>query len=153
MPTRAWASRPFASRPPARQPTSVGSVFLRHRHARDTLGFYLLAFAAAVGALGVLAASGKPLIAAILGLSSARAVVSGIYQFSSAQGLDYASGYIAAAIAAAAWYAGTALVLEDLRQAAVLPVFRRGAGKQAMTGDLAWQLGRSEGDAGVRAQL
>jgi hypothetical protein len=60
---------------------------------------------------------------------------------------------VAAVIAGVAWYAGTALVLEDLRQKAVLPVFRIGAGKRAMTGGLDQQLGRTEGEAGVRSQL
>jgi succinate-acetate transporter protein len=118
-----------------------------------TLGFYLMAFAAAVGALGLLAVMGKPLIAAVLGLSTARAILDGLYEITGSHSLEHAAGYVAAAIAGVAWYAGTALVLEDLRQKAVLPVFRIGAGKRAMTGGLDQQLGRTESEAGVRSQL
>jgi uncharacterized protein len=117
------------------------------------LGFYLVGFAAAVGTLGVLGLSGKPLLSLILALSTARAIIDAIYQFSGTIGIERAAGYVAAAIAAAAWYAGTAMVLEDVKQVTVLPVFRRGASRTAIDGELADQLGGLDSEAGVRRPL
>lgn len=117
------------------------------------LGFYLLAFAAAVIALAAIAVSGKPLIALVLSLSAARAILDGLYQVSALTGFEEVSGYVALAIAAFAWYAGTAFVLEDLRQNRLLPVFRRGAAQAAMDGDMHDQLVRATGEAGIRQQL
>jgi succinate-acetate transporter protein len=118
-----------------------------------TLGFYLLAFAAAIIALAAIALMGKPLIALLLSLSAARAILDGLYQVSNHTGLEHASGYVALAIAGVAWYAGTAFALEDLRQSSLLPVFRRGAGKTAIESDDAEQLQRATGEAGIRQQL
>jgi succinate-acetate transporter protein len=117
------------------------------------VGFFLLAFAAPIISLAVLAASGKPLIALVLTLSATRAILDGIYQLSGSTGIEHAAGYVAAAIAGVAWYAGTAMALEDIRQRAVLPVMRRGAGAAAMDGDLQPQLDHALGEAGVRSQL
>lgn len=117
------------------------------------LGFYLLGFAAVVIALAPIAASGKPLIALVLTLSAARAVLDGLYQLSNTAGLEHAAGYAAAAIAGLAWYAGSAFLIEDLRQAALLPVFRRGPGRRAMEAELADQTHRAGGEVGVRQQI
>lgn len=117
------------------------------------LGFYLVAFAAAVGTLGLLGVSGKPLLSVILALSTTRAIIDAIYEFSGSIGIERAAGYVAAAIAVAAWYAGTAMVLEDVQQATVLPIFRRGASKTAIEGGLADQLSGLGGEAGVRRPL
>jgi hypothetical protein len=58
------------------------------------------------------------------GKRDARAVLDGIYEPSASTSLERASGFVAAAIAGVAWYAGTAFLLEDLRQSAVLPASR-----------------------------
>ncbi|MBV8956575.1 MAG: hypothetical protein JO153_08065 [Solirubrobacterales bacterium] len=118
-----------------------------------TLAFYLLGFAAVVSSLAVIALAGKPLIALVLTLSATRALLAGIYEASSATALDRAAGYVAAAIAVVAWYAGTAFLLEDVRQEPLLPVLRRGAAKSAVAGELSDQLHRADGEAGVRQQL
>ncbi len=60
---------------------------------------------------------------------------------------------MALAVAALSWYGGTALLLEDLRQGAVLPVVRRGASAQALDGGLPEQTARLAHEAGVRQQL
>lgn len=117
------------------------------------VGFFLLAFAAPIISLAVLAAAGKPLITLTLVLSAARAILDGVYQFSGSTGIEHAAGYVAAAIAGVAWYAGTAMALEDVGQRAVLPVLRRGAGTTAMQGGLEIQLEHAIGEAGVREQL
>jgi len=117
------------------------------------VGFFLLAFAGPIISLAVLAASGKPLIAVVLSLSAARAILDGLYQVTGTTALEHAAGYVAAVIAGVAWYAGTAMALEDTRQRAVLPVLRRGAGASAMAGGLERQLEHAIGEAGVREQL
>jgi succinate-acetate transporter protein len=117
------------------------------------LGFYLVGFAAAVGTLGVLGLSGKPLLSLILALSTTRAIIDALYEFSGTIGIGRVAGYVAAAIAAAAWYAGTAMVLEDVRGTTVLPVFRRGSSRTAIEGGLGDQLGGVDSEAGVRRPL
>ena len=62
------------------------------------------------------------------------------------------AGGFGIALAALAMYGGTALGLEDARQRAVLPLFRRGAADTAFSGFDA-QLDRLEAEAGVRQQL
>lgn len=118
-----------------------------------TEGVYLLGFAGVVISLAVISAAGKPLIALTLVLSASRAALYGLYEITRTVGLQYAAGYVAAAIAAVAWYAGTAFALEEIRQRAVLPVLRRGSATTAMDGDLGHQLAHAEQEAGVRQQL
>lgn len=118
-----------------------------------TLGFYLMAFAVPVLVLSIVAFTGKPLIGVMLVLSGTRAVLYGLYEFTGSIGSEHAAGYVAVAIAGTALYTGTALLLEDLRQRALLPVFRRGAGYAAMHEEPDTQLQRTRIEAGVRQQL
>jgi succinate-acetate transporter protein len=117
------------------------------------LGFFLLGFAGAVVSMAFAAGTGKPLIATILALSATRAILAGIFEISKSIGLEHAAGYVAAALTALAWYAGTAFLLEDLRQTPLLPVFRRGPAAAAMHGPLRDQLDHASSEAGVRQQL
>ena len=121
--------------------------------ASIALGFYLLGFSAAVLALAAVAVTGKPLIALLLTLSATRGILDGIYQVSSGRIFEQISAYVALTIAALAWYAGTAFVLEDLRQSPLLPTLRRGSSSAAMDGDLPAQVGRASGEVGIRQQL
>jgi hypothetical protein len=50
-------------------------------------------------------------------------------------------------------YGGLAFLLEDVQKEQVLPVFRRGASKDALEGDLAAQLQQLADEAGVRQAL
>lgn len=115
--------------------------------------FLLFGFAAVVYTLCLLAMLGKPLIGAILALSGTRAALDGIYQLAGGSELERVAGYLAAAIAATAIYAGAAIVLEDLRQEEVLPVFRRGAGRRAMSEEPAQEIEHVGHEAGIRRQL
>jgi succinate-acetate transporter protein len=117
------------------------------------LGFFLLGFAGAVLSMAFAAGAGKPLIALILTLSATRAILAGLFETSSTIGFEHAAAYVAATLTAFAWYAGTAFLLEDLRQQPLLPVFRRGAATTAMQGTLREQLERASSEAGVRQQL
>jgi uncharacterized protein len=117
------------------------------------LGIYLLAFAAAVGALALAAFTGKPLIGVIMLAATGRAILSGIYELGGAHSLLHAGGIVAIAIAGLAWYGGAAFLIEDVRQKTILPTFRRGGSKSTLEGSLSEQIERAAGDAGVRQQL
>jgi succinate-acetate transporter protein len=118
-----------------------------------TEGIYLLGFAGAVASLALIAAPGKPLVALTLALSCARAVLFGLYELTRTPGLEHAAGYVAAAIAGVAWYAGTAFAFEEVRGRPLLPVLRRGASAVAVSGDLPRQLAHARQEAGIRQQL
>jgi uncharacterized protein len=118
-----------------------------------TEGIYLLGFAGAVASLAIIAAAGKPLIALTLVLSATRAVLFGLYEVTRTPGLEHAAGYVAAAIAVVAWYAGTAFALEEVRGQPLLPVLRRGASAAAVNGSLLPQLAHARQEPGVRQQL
>jgi hypothetical protein len=60
---------------------------------------------------------------------------------------------LAVVICAVALYGAVALLIEDVRQEAVLPVGRVGASKRSIEGDLSEQLARVTKEAGVRQQL
>ena len=79
-------------------------------------------------------------------------VLSGYYEVGGTHEWLKVSGGFGIALAALAMYGGTALGLEDARQRAVLPLFRRGAADSAFGGYEA-QLDRLEAEAGVRQQL
>jgi len=64
-----------------------------------------------------------------------------------------AAGWLGVAIFALAMYGGLAFLLEDVRKAAVLPVFRRGTSKESFEGDLQVQLRELADEAGVRKTL
>jgi hypothetical protein len=89
----------------------------------------------------------------VLALSTARAIVDAIYQFSGTLAIERAAGYIAAVIAVVACYAGTAMALEDLAPGSLLPTWRRGSSKTAIEGDLNEQLSLLGREAGVRRPL
>jgi uncharacterized protein len=118
-----------------------------------TEGIYLLGFAGAVASLALIASAGKPLVALTLVLSAARAILYGLYEVTRTPGLEHAAGYVAAAIAAVAWYAGTAFAFEEVRGRPLLPVLRRGTSAAAVSGDLRGQLVHAGQEAGVRQQL
>jgi succinate-acetate transporter protein len=117
------------------------------------VGFYLFVFSATTLALALVALAGKPLFAVLLLLSTARAILAGIHEFAGGQTLNGASGVVALTACGVAVYGGLALLIEDVLQETRLPVFRRGAARAALEGDLREQLRRVEGEAGVRQQL
>jgi uncharacterized protein len=117
------------------------------------VGFFLFAFSSATLSLAIVAVTGKPLFSLLLTLSTARAILAGIYQFGAGQTVNGAAGVVALTLCAIAVYGGLALLFEDVLQETRLPVFRRGAARAAIEGDLRAQLRRLEGEAGVRQQL
>jgi succinate-acetate transporter protein len=117
-----------------------------------TQGIYLFGFATAALLLAVLSTLGKPFFSALLSLAVARMVLAGYYEVGGAHEWLKVAGGFGIALAALAMYGGAALGLEDARQRAVLPLFRRGAADTAFSGFEA-QLDRLEAEAGVRQQL
>jgi succinate-acetate transporter protein len=117
------------------------------------VGLYDFAFAVVIVLLAAAAVLGKPLIAVALGLSAFRAVFFGVYEFGASQTFARASGWIAVAIFAVAVYGGIALLIEDVQQREVLPVFRVGTSRHSVEGDLHDQLRGIGREAGVRHTL
>ena len=117
-----------------------------------TLGIYLFGFATAVLLIALMSTLGKPFFSVLLSLAVVRMVLSGYYEVGGAHEWLKVSGGFGIALAALAMYGGTALGLEDARQRAILPLFRRGAADAAFSGFEA-QLERLEAEPGVRHQL
>ena len=116
-------------------------------------GFFLAGFGTVVFMLCIVSAPAKPLFAVILFGSTARMGWDSAYQLTSQHWLLVAAGWTAFALFLIAIYGGLALALEDIQREEVLPVFRRGAARQALEGSLEDQLARIESDPGVRQQL
>ena len=110
----------------------------------DAVGLFLLGFAVPIAGAGIIGLAAKPLISAVLALSTARSVVAGLWELTGGGGLEMAAGIGSLALAALAGYVALALLAEDARSGAVLPVFRRGAAATAFDG---------EREPGVREQL
>jgi succinate-acetate transporter protein len=119
-----------------------------------TLGIYLFGFATAAGILALLSALGKPFFTVLLSLATARMVLDGLYEVGAAgrHTLD-AAGWCGIVLAGLAMYGGAALALEDAKQGAVLPLFRRGQAASALDDSYETHLQRLESEPGVRPQL
>lgn len=117
------------------------------------LGLYLVTFAVVVLLLGIVAIRGQALLAGILVAAAVRTALAGGYELGAPKPLLSAAGILALVIAAVALYGGLALLLEDTAHHTVLPLARRGAGQEAVRGDIAAQLRGLESEAGVRRSL
>lgn len=119
----------------------------------ESLGYYEVFFTVAVLAIASIAWLGKPLLAAIMSVAAVRAALAAVYQFNGSTTANHVSGVLGFVISGLAVYGALAFMLEDVRGEAVLPIFRRGAARQAIEGSLADQLANLEAEAGVRQQL
>lgn len=117
------------------------------------VGLYELGFAFAITLLAVAALAGKPLIAAILGVSAVRGALAGVHEWGGPAWTWTTAGWLGIAIFAAAMYGGLAFLLEDVQRRQVLPVFRRGSSRESIEGDLHAQLRELADEAGVRKTL
>jgi succinate-acetate transporter protein len=117
------------------------------------VGLYEFGFAFAIGLLAIAAFGGKPLIGVLLGVATVRSALSGVHEWGGPSWAWTAAGWIALAIFAVAMYGGLAFLLEDVQKRQVLPVFRRGASKESLEGDLNAQLRDLADEAGVRKTL
>jgi succinate-acetate transporter protein len=116
------------------------------------VGVFLFGFAAAALMLALLSMQGKPFFAALLSLAVGRMAFSGAFEAGATQVWNSVAGGFGLALTVLALYGGTALGLEDAKQRELLPLFRRGAARQAFEGYDA-QLQRLESEPGVRQQL
>ena len=115
------------------------------------LGVLLLFAAGAVLVSAVVAAPTKGLVAAVLGLATARFAVTGVYEYVGGRGWELAAGWIGLALCVLALYAVLAMELESTRHRPVLPTLRHGAGRVALAGTDG--IGPVHQEAGVREQL
>ncbi|MFF8595038.1 hypothetical protein ACF061_27030 [Streptomyces sp. NPDC015220] len=117
------------------------------------VGMYLSAFALMLLPLAVVGFLGKTLLGVVLSVSTVRAAVAAAYQLGAPHALELADGAAASLLVALALYAGTAFLVEDLRQRTVLPILRRGEARRAIEGDPGDQHSRLPREPGVRKQL
>ena len=117
------------------------------------VGYFLIAFTIVVLLLAAAAIFGKPLIAVLLFVSSARSLLSAAYELGAGQTWNHIGGWLALGIFVIAMYGGIAFLLEDAQGHTVLPLARRGGSKEAIEGGLGDQLQGLEDEAGVRHTL
>jgi succinate-acetate transporter protein len=118
-----------------------------------TFGIFLIMDSLAVLALGVASFAGKPLLSLILLIAAVRFLLVACVQFGAGASAQIASGIVGLLTGVFAVYGGLALLLEDVKQKTVLPMFRRRNAKAALEGSLEDQLDRIASEAGVRQQL
>lgn len=134
---------------------SVGLVTLTSDpgSTSDALGLLLLVAAVAMLVPTAAAASGKLVVAALLATTAVRFATTGIYQLVGAATWKHVCGIVGLVLCAVAVYAALAMALEDARRRTVLPLGRRGTGRDALAGDARTQLAGVAHEAGVREQL
>ncbi|GAA2038156.1 hypothetical protein GCM10009740_32850 [Terrabacter terrae] len=116
------------------------------------LGVFLLCSAVAM-CVPTVAATGKLAGLLVMGVSALRFAVTGVGQMTGSSGWLTAAGWVGVVLGLIAAYAGLAFEVEDVRHRTVLPVGRRGAGVDTMTGDPEAELASLVHEAGVRKQL
>lgn len=116
-----------------------------------SLGIFLLTLATMMLLLSVTALQAKPLFGVLLAIGASRFALTGVYQLTSAKGIEDASGWIGLPLVAFCLYGGLALLIEDGSQRTILPLGRRG--RASLEGDIRHQIERTEYEAGVRRQL
>ena len=117
------------------------------------IGLFEFGFAFAIVLLAIAAFTGKPLIGCILFVAATRSALAGVHEWGGPEWAWKTAGWLALAIFFAAMYGGLAFLLEDVLGHQVLPVFRRGASKDAIEGGLDAQLAGLADEAGVRKAL
>jgi succinate-acetate transporter protein len=119
----------------------------------SALGLMLVMGAVAVIVPASGAAKSKMLAATLFYTTAVRWALTAVFEFTADQTCRTAAGAVGVLLAALALYSALAFELEDQQRRTVLPTFRRGAGRLAMTGPLRDQVERVANEAGVRKQL
>jgi succinate-acetate transporter protein len=119
----------------------------------DALGLFLLIAGVAMWVPASTAVAGKLVPAAVLGTAGLRFGLTGIYQLTGSSFWEHFAGIVGLFLCALGVYAALAMALEDARRETVLPLGRRGRGRESLEGGLDRQTLRIEGEAGVREQL
>lgn len=119
----------------------------------EALGLFLLIAGVAMLVPGTAASFGKLVPAAVLLVTALRFAVTGVYELTTSSTWQDIAGIVGLVLCALALYAGLAMALEDLRRRTILPVLRRGSGRESMAGNLGVQVPGLEREPGVREQL
>ena len=99
------------------------------------------------------AAAGKIVPSLVLATAGLRFVLTGIYEISASETWKHLAGVVGLILTALAVYAAYAAEYEDVLKRSVLPLGRRGKGRQALEGTYADQVAALTHDPGVRQQL
>lgn len=117
------------------------------------LGLLLLLSAAALVVPAAVAATAKLVVAVLLTTTALRFATTGIYQLTGSPTWKDVCAIVGLILCAIALYTALAMALEDARGRTVLPLGRRGAGRESLAGSAVEQLTGVEHEAGVRRQL
>lgn len=119
----------------------------------NALGLFLLIAGVAVWAPASAATAGKLVPSLVLAIAGLRFVLTGIYEISGSGTWKHVAGVVGLILAALAVYAAYAAEWEDVLKRPVLPLGRRGKGREAVEGTYAQQVAALAHDPGVRQQL
>lgn len=119
----------------------------------EALGLFLLIAAVAMLVSAGAATTGKLVPATVLATTALRFAVTGAYQLTASPDWKQAAGIVGLVLCAFAVYAALAMALEDAKRETILPLGRRGVGRQSMGSGLDAQLEGIEHETGVREQL
>jgi uncharacterized protein len=119
----------------------------------DALGVLFLVAAVAMLWPAIGAAMGKVAIALVLFGAALRFATSGAYQLTGDHAWELTTGWIGVALGVLALYAALAALLEGVAKRTVLPMGRRGRGREAVEGGLTEQIVDLTHEPGVRSQL
>ncbi|MGH2859309.1 MAG: hypothetical protein ACRDMJ_17700 [Solirubrobacteraceae bacterium] len=114
------------------------------------LGLLLVAAGGTLAISSAVAGSAKPLTGLVFTLAAARFAVAGVHQLSGAGAWKDAAGILGLVVTATAAYAVLAFELEGAYHRAILPTFRIGRGRLAVSGDTAERIDGLTDEAGVR---
>jgi uncharacterized protein len=128
-------------------------TFLSRGKAVGGLGLFLLGVATILLVPATAGIASKPLASLVMAGASLRFYLTAAYELSAGTGWKYAAAAGGLVLAALAVYAALAFELEDSWLRTVLPTFRRGQGRQALSGSMAGELAQLYHEAGVRRQL
>jgi hypothetical protein len=117
------------------------------------LGLLLVFVGGALLVPASVAFAGKILPALVLTTAALRFASAGVYQLDASTTWKEVSAVIGLVLCALAGYTALALAWEDARRSTILPLFRRGRGRESVEGNFADQLRLLEREAGVREQL
>jgi succinate-acetate transporter protein len=134
---------------------ATGFVLLTSRPGTtsNALGLFLVIAGVALWAPASAAAAGKLVPSLVLATAGLRFLLTGIYEISASETWKHLAGVVGLILTALALYAAYAAEYEDVLKRPVLPLGRRGKGRQAVEGTYADQIAALTHDPGVRQQL
>lgn len=134
---------------------ATGFVLLTARpgSTSNALGLFLVIAGVAMWAPASAAAAGKLVPSLVLATAGLRFMLTGIYEISASEAWGHIAGATGLVLAVMAVYAAYAAAYEDVLKRSLLPLGRRGEGRQALEGTYAQQVASLAHDPGIRQQL